>query len=103
MPGEDVFCSSEIKHDAKNKLVCFGVEITGTMVTNLKTVLSLSPGEDAGFRDRFSDTDDTYRTIRLMTRSRAIKIYRVIQNDGLNFIRLYFLNYTLYVNDVNYI
>jgi hypothetical protein len=26
--------------------------------------------------------------------------YSVIQNDGLNFVRLYFLNYTWYVNDL---
>jgi len=29
------------------------------------------------------------------------KIYRVIQKYGLNFIRLYFLNYTWYVNDLH--
>jgi len=28
-------------------------------------------------------------------------IYRVIQKDGLNFVRLYFLNYTSYVNDLH--
>jgi len=28
-------------------------------------------------------------------------IYRVIQKDGLNFVRLYFINYTWYVNDIN--
>ena len=28
-------------------------------------------------------------------------IYSVIQNDGLNFVRLYFLNYTWYVNDLH--
>jgi hypothetical protein len=28
-------------------------------------------------------------------------IYRVIQKDGLNFVRLYFLNYTWYVNDLH--
>ena len=27
--------------------------------------------------------------------------YSVIQKDGLNFVRLYFLNYTLYVNDLH--
>ena len=26
--------------------------------------------------------------------------YSVIQKDGLNFVRLYFLNYTWYVNDL---
>jgi len=26
-------------------------------------------------------------------------IYSVIQKDGLNFVRLYFLNYTSYVNN----
>ena len=28
-------------------------------------------------------------------------IYRVIQEDGFNFVRLYFLNYTWYVNDLH--
>ena len=28
-------------------------------------------------------------------------IYRVIQKDGLNFVCLYFLNYTWYVNDLH--
>jgi hypothetical protein len=32
----------------------FGEEITGTKVTNPKTVLGSSPGEDVGFRDNFS-------------------------------------------------
>jgi len=27
-------------------------------------------------------------------------LYRVIQKDGLNFVRLYFLNYTWYANDL---
>ena len=27
--------------------------------------------------------------------------YSVIQKDGLNFVRLYFLNYTWYVNDLH--
>jgi len=27
--------------------------------------------------------------------------YRVIKKDGLNFVRLYFLNYTWYVNDLH--
>jgi len=34
-------------------------------------------------------------------RTRKNSIYRVIQKDGLNFIRLYFLNYTWYVNDLH--
>jgi len=28
-------------------------------------------------------------------------IYGVIKKDGLNFVRLYFLNYTRYVNDLH--
>ena len=28
-------------------------------------------------------------------------LYSVIQKDGLNFVRLYFLNYTWYVNDLH--
>jgi hypothetical protein len=38
---------------AKNKLLCFGEEITGTKVTNSKTVLGSSLGEDVGFGDNF--------------------------------------------------
>ena len=30
-----------------------------------------------------------------------IYIYSVIQKDGINFERLYFLNYTRYVNDLH--
>jgi len=29
------------------------------------------------------------------------QIYSVIQKDGLNFVRLYFLNYAWYVNDLH--
>jgi hypothetical protein len=32
---------------------------------------------------------------------RSLQKYRVIQKDGLNFVRLYFLNYTWYVNDLH--
>jgi len=28
-------------------------------------------------------------------------MYKVIQKDGLNFVRLHFLNYTWYVNDLH--
>jgi len=28
-------------------------------------------------------------------------LYRVIQKDGLNFVRMYFLNYTWYGNDLH--
>jgi len=31
----------------------------------------------------------------------VVLIYRVIQKDGLNFVRLYLLNYTWYVNDLH--
>jgi len=30
-----------------------------------------------------------------------IYIYSVIEKDGLNFVRVYFLNYTWYVNDLH--
>ena len=30
-----------------------------------------------------------------------VHIYRVIQKDGLNFLRLYFLNYAWYVSDLH--
>ena len=33
--------------------------------------------------------------------NKRFRIYRVIKKDGLNFVRLYFLNYTWYVNDLH--
>ena len=50
---------------------------------------------------------------RLLTRKKSLQVltlipyrpkrleYKVIQKDGLNFVRLYFLNYTWYVNDLH--
>jgi hypothetical protein len=35
----------------KNRIVCFGEEITGNEVIRPKTVLDSSLGEDVGFRD----------------------------------------------------
>ena len=35
------------------------------------------------------------------TEAAATYIYSVIQKDGLNFVRLYFLNCTCYVNDLH--
>jgi hypothetical protein len=40
---------STIEDGAKNKIVCFGEKITGTKLTNPKTVLGL--GEQVEFRD----------------------------------------------------
>jgi hypothetical protein len=45
-------CTIEERRKEKN---CFGEEITGTMVTNPKTVLGSSLGEDVGFRDNNSN------------------------------------------------
>jgi hypothetical protein len=81
-PSEHGFCSSETKRQkngAKNKIVCFGEEITGTKFTNPKTVQGSSLGEDAGFRDNNNDIsfmifNDIYRTIRPTESLRAIKI-----------------------------
>jgi hypothetical protein len=39
-------------------------------------------------------------SVYLLIDIRATK-YSVIQKDGLDFVRLYFLNYTWYVNDVH--
>jgi hypothetical protein len=44
---------STIKKDSRNKIVCFGEEITGTKITNPKTVLGSSLGKDVGFRVNF--------------------------------------------------
>jgi len=35
-----------------------------------------------------------------LTLSSLVDIYSVIQKDGLNFVRLYFLKYTWYVNEL---
>jgi hypothetical protein len=40
-----------LKNGAKNKTVCFSEEITGTGVTNPKTVVGSSLSEGVGFRD----------------------------------------------------
>jgi len=32
---------------------------------------------------------------------KMLRLYSVIQKGGLNFVRLYFLNYTWYVNDLH--
>jgi hypothetical protein len=52
-PGEDGFCSRETKRNRKwhKEQNCFSEEITGTEVTDLKTVLGSSLDEDVGFRD----------------------------------------------------
>jgi len=36
----------------------------------------------------------------ILHHSMTTKIYSVIQKEGLNFVRLCFLNYTRYVNDL---
>ena len=42
------------------------------------------------------------QTVCLLSRVEVPQVmYRVIQKDGLNFVRLYFLNYTWYVNDLH--
>ena len=39
-----------------------------------------------------NNNNNNYRTVSIN--------YSVIKKDGLNFVRLYFLNYTWYVNDL---
>jgi hypothetical protein len=49
-------------------------------------------------------TFDEWQTFLIATEAgSAVEIYSVIQKDGLNFVRLYFLNYIWYVNDLHYI
>ena len=43
----------------------------------------------------------SYATCFRVKYSQYRYIYRVIQKDGLNFVRQYFLNYTRYVNDLH--
>jgi hypothetical protein len=61
-PSEGGFCCSETKHDrrtkTKNKIICFGEEITGTKDMNPKTILSSSLGENIGFRDDVYDDNN---------------------------------------------
>jgi len=40
-------------------------------------------------------------TVAVFLIKRTDRLYRVTQKDGLNFVRLYFLNYTWYVNDLH--
>jgi hypothetical protein len=51
------------KNGAKAKFVRFGKEITGTKVTNPKTVLGSSLSEDFGFRDNFFFNIQRYVTL----------------------------------------
>jgi hypothetical protein len=46
----------------------------GTKVTNPKSVLVSSPGEDVGYRNNFSCDIQRYEMIRPMESFRAIKI-----------------------------
>jgi hypothetical protein len=49
-----------LKNGAENKIVRFGEEITGTKLTNPKTVVNSTLSEDVGFRD---DDDNTNNKI----------------------------------------
>ena len=42
-----------------------------------------------------TEVESIYCTVRTES------LYSVIQKDGLNFVRLYFLNYTCYVNELH--
>jgi hypothetical protein len=66
---------STIEEWCQGKIFLFGEDITGTEVTNPKTVLGPSPGEDVGFRDHFYPVtfNDTYRMITPMESFRAKK------------------------------
>jgi hypothetical protein len=44
---------STIEERRLTKVACFGAGITGTKVTNPKTVIGSSIGEDVAFRDNF--------------------------------------------------
>jgi len=45
--------------------------------------------------------ESTFIAVPLCLIIRPRYIYSVIQKDGLNFVRLYFLNYTRYMNDLH--
>ena len=46
-------------------------------------------------------SDEHPVALYISLRSPRFRLYGVIQKDGLNFVRLYFLNYTWYVNDLH--
>jgi len=50
---------------------------------------------------RFITNLQQLKTLQIKVTRINVAIYRVIQKDGLNFVRLYFLNYTWYVNDLH--
>jgi len=73
---------------------------------HINSVGSLSTsGQIAGFVVRSEDNPPVSSAEDIDTTevnfSRVRQIYSVIQKDGLNFVRLYFLNYTCYVNDLH--
>jgi hypothetical protein len=77
---------STIEKWQKNKIVCFGEEITGTKITNPKTVLGSSLGEDVKFRNDDDDDNfsiifnDTYQMIRTMISLCSIKTDKECKN-----------------------
>jgi len=49
-----------------------------------------------------SCTGYVYPVVKLIKKLLCLfTLYKMIQKDGLNFVRLYFLNYTRYVNDLH--
>jgi hypothetical protein len=50
--GEDIFSSSENKqHRTAQRMFFVGKNVAGAEITNIETVLGLSPCEDVGFRN----------------------------------------------------
>jgi hypothetical protein len=52
------------KNGAKNKIVCFGEEITGTKVTNPKNILGSRPGENIWFTDDDDNNNNNNNSIQ---------------------------------------
>jgi hypothetical protein len=53
-----------LKNGAKDKIISFDEEVTGTKLRNPKTVVNSSLSEDIGFRD---DDDDDNDNIKIIT------------------------------------
>ena len=48
-----------------------------------------------------TDYRGAWNRMRGVDRVTSFTVYSAIQKDGFNFVRLYFLNYTWYVNDLH--
>jgi len=60
-----------------------------------------SLNKNIGFGLTMTNFAYLYGVLQHFNEGSLMQIYRVIKKDGLNFVRLYFLNYTWYVDDLH--